>query len=94
MGIEMTHHDFLKHVFEQVGLVVALGENFHGGAELGILRGQRQIHERKSYLRRKALDLRPDFFGLVAHRVGSSSAEFFELFLLRRCVCAEKKRAD
>ena len=100
-SIEVPHHDLLQHELEEIGLVIAGDERVHRATELLELRRRKtterrksEIDERDSSVRWDTLNRRPDANGFLADRVGSTAAQFFELFLTRGCVFGEQESAD
>ncbi len=101
IGIEMSRHDFLQHVCEQISLVVTRCECSYRCAELLKLlgrkaaqSGQRKIKRRNFGLHWHNLNFRPDSRGLVQHGFGRDAGENFELFLMHRWFAREEKRAN
>ena len=80
-GVQVTHHDFLQHELEKIGLLVAGDERVHRAAKLLELgrrkpaqRRQGKIDERDSSVRRDALNCGPDTNRFLADSFGSSAA--------------------
>ena len=101
IGVEMSRHDFLQHVCEQIIFVVARCEGSYSCAELLELlwrkaaqRRQCEVKCRNFGLHRHNLNFRPDSRGLVKHGFGRDASENLELFLVHRWFAREKKCAN